>query len=247
MSNELQRPGTLSDDARAIDAALARIGGRQKKKNVGAAGAHLLFVIDLTASREHSLRDATPAIAAMFGTVAGINGGIAIKLAYFRGWSECRASGWHTEPDVLMRALEGLSCSMGHTQIAKILRLALDESEGLSAVVYVGDACEENHGKLIGLAGRLRAPVFVFHDLKGADPDAVQKAEPLFRRMAEASGGAYSTFCEGSAAALVELLSAVAAFSAGGAEAVKQVPKATTPEARQLQTRLLLGPGTGGK
>jgi hypothetical protein len=60
--------------------------------------------------------------------------------------------------------------------------------------------------------------------------------------MAEISGGVYVEFKPDSGAVLREVLSSVAAFAAGGSEAVKQVGRAVTPEARQLQNRLLLGP-----
>lgn len=252
MNNELEslRNGNLSPAARAIEAALARIKGRKSETKTAVPqgkAAHLLFALDLTASREHTLADARIAIATMFGALAEINAGIAVRLAYFRGWSECRASGWHSDPEILTRAIASLSCSIGYTQIEKILQLALEQDEKLRALVYVGDACEEKPGKLMSLAARLPCPIFVFHDLAGNDPDAVERAEPLFRRMAEVTGGAYSPFGEGSAAALRELLSTVAAFSAGGVETLKQVAQAKTPEARQLQARLLLGPGAGAK
>jgi hypothetical protein len=116
--------------------------------------------------------------------------------------------------------------------------------------VFIGDVVEEKPGELGELAaslGKRHIPLFVFHDYGGRDVEAVERAGPVFDRLAELSGGAYCPFGAGSAAALRELLSTVAAFSAGGIEAVKQVPQVTTPEARQLRTRLLLGPGGDAK
>jgi len=238
----------MSEDAHAIEAALAEIEAREKRNTGRGVGitARLMFGLDLTESRKATLDDARISIAAMFKALSKINAGIAVKLAYFRGWDgECRASEWHTDPEVLTGAMERLSCKSGETQIAKILRLALRD-EKPSGVIYVGDTCEEKSAELVGLAaalGQKRTPIFVFHDLAGNDPDAVKRAEPVFRRMAEVSGGAYSAFGEGSAAALRELLSTVAAFSSGGAAAVQRIEPVTTPQAKQLQARLLLGPG----
>jgi hypothetical protein len=139
--------------------------------------------------------------------------------------------------------MEKLSCKAGYTQIAKVLRLALAEKEPVSGVVLIADVCEENPRELAELAAALgdkNIPLFVFHDYSGRDVQAVETAGPVFEYMANASGGAYCPFGTGSAAAIRELLSSVAAFSAAGIEGVKQVQPATTPEARELQGRLLL-------
>ncbi len=64
----------------------------------------------------------------------------------------------------------------------------------------------------------------------------------MFKRMAEASGGVYVEFRPDSGIVLREMLLNVAALAAAGREGVKQVPLPTTPEAKQLQERLLLLP-----
>jgi hypothetical protein len=64
--------------------------------------------------------------------------------------------------------------------------------------------------------------------------------------MAETSGGIYDEFKPDSGAVLREMLLNVA-FSAAGAEGVRQVPSPKTSEARQLRRRLLLGPGGKGR
>jgi len=108
--------------------------------------------------------------------------------------------------------------------------------------VFIGDHCEEDGWELDELAaslGKKRIPIFVFHEC--ADDDGLSlDAKPIFKGIAAASAGAYCEFQPDSAVALRELLSTVAAFSAAGIEGVKQAPQVTTPEARQLQTRLLL-------
>lgn len=207
----------------------------------------MLFGVDLTASREDTLREARIATAGMFEALNSLGGGrLAVKLAYYRG-RDFKASGWEHDPAALKRAMEKLSCKAGYTQIAKLLRLALAETELLSGVVFIGDACEEKPEELYELAAALgdrNIPLFMFHDYGGRDTDAVEEAGPVFDYMAEASHGAYCPFGTGSAAALRELLSTVAAFSTGGVEAVKQVEPAITAEARELRSRLLLlGPG----
>jgi hypothetical protein len=103
--------------------------------------------------------------------------------------------------------------------------LALAEKGPLSGVVFIADACEEDPAELYQLAGearRERRPAVHVPRLGRADTDKVEAAGPLFDRMAELSRGAYCPFGPGSAEVLRELLSTVAAFSAGGVEAVKQ-------------------------
>jgi len=76
-------------------------------------------------------------------------------------------------------------------------------------------------GHLSGELGRLGAKVFAF--LEGNDKIAAL----AFRQIAEASGGAYAPFDTGSAKQLRELLGAVAAYAAGGEEALIAYNKRT--------------------
>ena len=228
----------LDVERRLMNEALAKLGRADMKRKAG----RLIFGLDLTSSREASLRHARIATAAMFDTIKTV-GAVAVKLVYYRG-NECRASEWHDDAAVVSRAMLRLSCEAGYTQIARLLRVALKEQERVSGVVFVGDHCEDDHDELLGLArtlGKRSMPLFIFHECADHDERSLQ-AKPLFRRMAEISGGVYVEFNPDSGTVLREVLSSVAAFAAGGSEAVKQVGHAVTPEARQLQARLLLGP-----
>jgi hypothetical protein len=243
---ERWRAGSISEDARAIEAALERIRKADAKETETKIG-RLIFALDLAASRESSVRKARRATSAMFETLREIGASITVKLVYFRG-RECRATGWRDDPGVLVSAMEKLDCRPGQTQIAKVLRLVLNEKERLSAIVLIGDACEDDPEELKELAealGEKKIPLFVFHDHDGRDQEDVEAAVPVFQDMAAASGGAYCPFGSESAEALRELLASVAVFSAAGAEGVSRIPQAQTPEARQLQGRLLLlGPAS---
>jgi hypothetical protein len=246
----------LALERQRMNEALARLGQVEapvsyETETRGAARrcGRLVFALDLTSSREPGLREARIATAAMFEALQSIGADrLAVKLAYYRG-RECKASGWVHDPAALKRAMEKLSCKAGYTQIGKVLRLALAEKDPLSGVVFIGDACEEEPEELYELAAELgekNIPLYMFHDYGGRDTEGVEGAGQVFEWMAELSHGAYCHFGTRSAAALRELLSTVAAFSAAGIEGVKQVCQVTTAQARQLQNRLLLGPG-GGK
>jgi len=244
---ERRRAGSVSDDARAIEAALARIGQEEtetpdRSKRPG----RLVFILDLTASRKPSLMRARIATAEMFLAVKRI-GAVAVKLIYYRG-DEVVAGAWESDPEAVSRTMRQLSCESGETQIVRALQLAVrGDKEPASGVVFIGDHCQDDPARLVDLAkafGKRRTPIFVFHECADDNEDALD-AKPIFKDLARLSGGAYCEFEPESAEALRELLASVAAFSAAGAEGVKNIPQVQTPEARQLQSRLLLlGPGS---
>ena len=94
------------------------------------------------------------------------------------------------------------------------------ERQRVHALVYVGDCMEERIDELCATAGELGLmglPVFLFQE--GRDPTA----ETAFREIARLTRGAWCRFDAGSARQLRELLTAVAAYAAGGAEALKRL------------------------
>jgi hypothetical protein len=246
MSNTIEklRNGEIALEAerRRMSEALARLGKTDERR----AG-RLIFGLDLTGSREAGLKQARIATAAMFEAIRTF-GSIEVKLVYYRGTSECRESQWCADADVLRRSMLTLSCARGNTQIARLLARVLSEREKLSAVVFVGDHCEDNHEELLRLAELLRGkaiPLFVFHECDDHDQWSLN-AKPLFRRMAAISGGVYVEFKPGSGETLKELLRNVAAFSAAGVEGLNRMALPKTAEARQLREGLRLMLGAGG-
>jgi cytosine/adenosine deaminase-related metal-dependent hydrolase len=113
-----------------------------------------------------------------------------------------------------------IDCQGGNTQIGKVLSETRREAvaTGVRAVVFVGDAMEENVDDLCAKAGELgllKVPAFMFQE--GHDP----AAEQAFREIARLTGGAWCRFDPGAAAQLRELLRAAAAYAAGGREALR--------------------------
>jgi hypothetical protein len=239
----------LDAERRLMNESLTRLAKTEiRRKEQQRPVGRLIFALDLTQSRGWSLKQARIATAKMFDA-AGTIGRIAIKLIYFRGTSECRETAWHENPDPLCASMMKLSCKTGITQIGCVLRRALNENEKLSAVVYVGDYCEEEAGELLPLAQRLGArqvPLFIFQENggNGTDNDFAY-ARSIFRGLAEASGGVHLEFRPDSGNVLRELLSGIAAFSANGIEGVERLALPTTSEAKELRGRLLLALGNG--
>jgi hypothetical protein len=183
----------------------------------------LIFALDATASRQETWDTACQLQAEMFHGTTGI-GSLDVQLVYYRGpeghpEGECRASRWYDSPVYLTKAMSSIVCRAGHTQIARVLAHVRQEAirSKINAMVFVGDACEESRDALVQLAadlGRLGVPVFLFQEGHN------QKAEQIFREIAQLTHGAHCRFHLGAARQLAELLRAVALFAVGGTPAL---------------------------
>jgi len=194
---------------------------RQARALGAAAGGsgRLILSLDATMSRQPTWDLACSLQGEMFDAV-GKAGSLAVQLVYFRGLGECRSSSFVTDTDSLKRLMTRIECRSGHTQIRKVLSHALKQTAAakVDALVYIGDAMEENIDDLADKAGRLGllgVPVFVFQE--GRDPGA----ERAFREIARLSKGAWFRFDRSAAKNLAGLLSAVAVFAAGGLKALE--------------------------
>jgi hypothetical protein len=197
----------------------------------GARG-RMVFALDATMSRQPTWDMACALQADMFREAASI-GSLDIRLVYYRGFNECRATGWISDSAQLARLMGKIDCQGGNTQIGKVLSEARREAvaAGVRAVVFVGDAMEERLDDLCAKAGELgllKVPVFMFQE----GEDAV--AEQAFREIARLTGGAWCRFDPGAAAQLRDLLRAAAAYAAGGREALLQLAKSTSGAARLI-------------
>ena len=201
-----------------VDAYLTNI-RQHRSSDAGGSTGRLIFALDATASRESMWDTACQLQAKMFREVSGV-GPLNIQLLYYRGISECKASRWTSRPDELSRLMERIMCHAGKTQIGKVLAHTKKETQLLkvAALVFVGDAMEENPDTLIpdaGMLGRLGVPVFMFQE--GGD----RAVEEVFRQIASYSHGAYCRFDAGAAKQLAGLLKAVALYAVGGVKALE--------------------------
>ena len=184
----------------------------------GQGRGRLIFALDATASRQPTWDSAMNIQAEMFDATAKL-GGLEVQLAYYRGFGEFNASDWQKDGQGLLGRMTAVQCLAGRTQIAKVLRHALKETgkKRVGALVFIGDAMEEDIDALGHLAGQLGLkglPCFLFHE--GADP----VAQGAFEQIAKLSGGACCSFDGASAKELRDLLSAVAVYAAGGHRAL---------------------------
>lgn len=189
----------------------------------------LIFALDATMSRQPTWDSAIEIQAEMFEE-AGKVGGLDIQLLYYRGLNECRASKWVGNASGLAELMSGIQVRGGHTQIGKVIAHARRETQRqrVQAVVFVGDALEEDVDDICAKAGELGllgVPVFIFQE--GLDP----RVEAAYREIARLTKGAYARFDQSAVKELAALLRAVAAYAAGGR-------KALTSRGRQAQLLL---------
>lgn len=220
-------------DKQAIDRFIAEAA---KLPTVNQNQGRLLFALDATASRQPSWDQACQFQSEMFLATREM-GGLAVKLCYYRGYREFKATTWLNNTDQLLRAMNQVTCMGGHTQIRRVLQQALDDTreQPVKAVVFIGDCCEEAVDDLCQLAGELgllRTPVFAFQE--GHEPHA----EAVFRQISKLSGGAYARLDANASEVLRELLSAVAVYASGGSEALKKLANSDSETIRRLTRQL---------
>ena len=206
-------------------------------KPEGSESGRLIFALDATMSRQPTWDAACMLQGEMFNAVSRA-GGLNVQLVYFRGFGECRSSKWVGDATQLRDLMVRIDCRGGHTQIAKVLKHAREETlrKPVSAMVFIGDAMEENVDKLCQLGGELgmrKVPCFMFQE--GGDA----AAQTAFREIARLSGGAYLRFDGNAANALLNLLKAVAVYASGGMPALQKD--------KSRESRLLLQQLSGGK
>lgn len=212
MGDELNKtPATRPAQNSAIDVFLEKA---RSVTDSRASRGRLIFALDATMSRQPTWDLAQSIQGEMFRTTAA-QGGLDVQLVYFRGFGECRASRFVSGGEGLGALMAKISCRGGKTQIGRVLSHALDETRAqrVGALVYIGDAMEENPDALASTAGELGLlglKAFMFQE--GADLET-QRA---YREIARLTGGAHVAFDSSAPRRLAELLGAAAAYAVGG-------------------------------
>ncbi len=203
---------THPSNAGAVDAFLAAV----KKMPAATGEGRLVFAMDATMSRQPTWDSALSIQSQMFMAAKGLS----VQLVYFRGFNECKASRWVDEPKALANLMTKVECRGGNTQISRVLSHVKNAAAKakINAVIFVGDACEENIDGLCQSAGEiglLGVPLFMFQE--GTDTTA----EKAFREVAKLTHGAFYRLDSASPKILAELLGAVAAYATGGKKALE--------------------------
>lgn len=202
----------------------------------GSARGRLIFAMDATASREPSWDQACQVQGQMFLETAAL-GGLDVQLMYYRGFAECKASRWVDNPSDLVTLMTSVSCLAGQTKVQRILQHAIKETnrKRVAALVFVGDAFEEDLdaiGQIAGQLGLLGVRAFMFQE--GHKPEA----ERAFRHIAQLTKGAHCRFDSNSPDQLRELLGAVAAYAAGGRKALADLSKRSSQSVKLIASQV---------
>lgn len=224
-----------TETAQSVSAFVRALRAQPAVKPAGSRG-RLIFALDATASRQPTWDQACQIQGQMFLETQAL-GGLEVQLVYYRGFAECKAAPWVSDSQKLIHYMNAVSCMGGQTQIAKVLSHGLSQAGArkVNALVFIGDAMEEDADRLCHLAGQLglkNLPVFVFHE--GEDP----AARRTFEQIAKLSGGACCRFDAKSPQLLRDLLSAVAVYAAGGRGALLEFSGARGGEVLALTKQL---------
>jgi len=204
----------LRESTKSMTTALVSTPSRQvqdfldRRKAEQVSRPRVIFALDATMSRQATWDRAANLQAELFNAAGR---GIDVQLIYFRGVSECSASAWLQDSRRLAALMSKIDCRAGHTQISRVLTHAQREADkgGIRALVYVGDAFEENIGRVgeqAAALGSKNVPIFMF--IEGSD----ETATAAFREIAKLSNGISARFDAGSAKQLAELLRTVGKF-----------------------------------
>jgi hypothetical protein len=192
----------------------------------------LLFCMDATASREPTWDRAARIQGEMFVAAEGL-GGLDVRLAFYRGFDDFKASRWTSDGLELARLMSRVECLAGNTQIGRVFTFAAEETrrQKLNAVIFVGDCFEEHLdtvGAHAGQLGLLGVPVFLFQEGDNA------VAARAFAQFARLTNGRHCRFDASSPEELRRLLGAVAAYAAGGERAMTDYVRLHRVEALRL-------------
>jgi hypothetical protein len=237
MAEDKKSRGEVTGGAKADELAafLEKVARVPAIKTPGGRG-RLIFAMDATASREPSWDRACHIQAEMFKETDAL-GGLEVQLVFYRGFGECKSSPFVSSPDELVRRMVAVRCLGGQTQIGRVMKHAVKETEKkrVHALVFVGDCIEEDVDNVCHHAGKLGllgVPAFMFQE--GSEPSAMR----AFRQIAKLTNGAYCSFDSSSAGQLRELLSAVAVYAAGGRMALEDYGKRTGGAALQITSQV---------
>jgi hypothetical protein len=202
----------------------------------------VMFSIDMTASRQDSIKPAKRLTDALLGALPGE---LELKLASFGG-EKVTFSPWTIDPARVREVAAGLRCKPGYTQLLKVLRSVL-EIDAVRCVVHVGDMFEEDAHAAADMAAELAGRgirVIVLHDtsLRGMNfsAEAHDDARAVFQMLAQRTGGVLLPFDITALEELAKLMEALAVLTVGGTEML--VEKQPTMRAARELLRLLPPP-----
>jgi hypothetical protein len=121
-SSEAAKSRSLPESKPSTSEDIAAFVARARAMSSHAQGGRgrLIFALDATMSRQPTWDMACALQADMFREAASV-GSLDIRLVYYRGFNECRASAWISDSAQLAKLMGKIDCRGGNTQIGKVL------------------------------------------------------------------------------------------------------------------------------
>lgn len=179
----------------------------------------LRFVIDATASREHSWKEAQQIQRRMFEALNEVSG-IEIGIMCHRG-GNMEDLGWFKSGSAAASAMADIGCRSGSTQIIPCLNNAgKTKKHEPATIILVGDCFEEKMNGLEQVAQKfIKSKTKVYAFLEGEN----EKAKQAFQYISEATGGVFKKFGDKMDVSLNDLCVAAAVFDMGGVNAYNKL------------------------
>ena len=197
---------------------LARAIDRYKERAALKRGVRIGFLIDATASREHTWEQAQTIQAKMFHSASGLTA-LKLRLVYFGG-NRITKHGWNDNERGVAAHMAAVRCSAGLTQIIEGLEAFIDEKpeNRAGAIILIGDCFEEDSAIAAKTAALLKAKnIKVFSFIEGED----WTAHSVFKNLATITGGKFAKF--GDDLPLDDLCEGVALMTYGGEKALTRL------------------------
>jgi len=200
------------------------------------------MIIDATASRDASWRDAKKIQRKLFAEVSASDK-MLLRMVVMRGGCY-KDYGWQQDAEQLGSLIDNLATVGGNTRIVDSMRSFLNKPDGYkpAAIILIGDCSEDNPDHVRGAARALARQgirVYAFHETSKTRTRQSILAEPLFKDVASITGGAFAKF--GDNMPLGDLCRVVAAYCVGGDDAVKALGHSGDRAAKMLdQPRLMI-------
>ena len=190
----------------------------------------IAFVIDATASREASWREAQATQSKMFDALKSVEE-LEVGIICHRG-NSVNALGWFKDPVQAKQRMADVGCVSGQTMVVDSLRQAMAGHDGHSpsSIIMVGDCFEEGFDALTSVCREIkdkRIKLYAFLD--GNDPTGAN----AFKLAAELTNGVFKRF--GDDLSLTDLCVAAAVQDSGNAEAFRKLLASNHKGALALQ------------
>lgn len=196
---------------------------------------YLGYIIDATASRQHTWQTAQEIQREMFLEIDKV-GNLWARVVSFGGQhGHVNDLGWKNKAQPIADEMAKVSCNAGHTNMFGSVKKLVDGPQDFlpQNIVMIGDCCEEPDTILrpaIEMLKQRNIRVFSFHE--GSD----HAGERAYRAFADETGGVFEKF--GPTMPLKDLCTAVGVYTVGSKDALERLMR-SNEKVRRIGSKIL--------